>query len=589
MKKYICIASAMLLALTACDMNENPKAQIGKNALFASENGLKMYTNSFYDVMPGLGSGMTTWGNTANSAVTAYMGVRTFYTDNYTPSQESSWSWGTLRNINYFLDNNTNNNVSESVRNNYNGLARFWRAVFYFDKIRTYNNVPWIDHALDVDDALLTATQDSREVISEHIYEDLQFAINNISEAYNSTASVVTSLVAAGEQSRFCLWEGTFRKYHGEADSEKWLQRAADAAKIVIDSGKYAIYTGKGTSKSYRELFITQTPISTETMLATVYDASEGLVNGENRRCTASTLGNTFSPIRQFMNLYLNLDGSRYTDNPDYKTQEFSEEFDGRDTRIGQTIRIPGTVRSNGPAYPDWQVTYTGYMGQKFCTDDADLDGKYMNENNYIWMRYAEILLNYAEAKAELGTLTDEDWARTIGALRARGGITGGLSAKPTTVDTYLQSNFFPKVTDPTILEVRRERLIELVWEDAPSELSDLQRWATGNLLGMKWQGIYVKEFNQNIDLDKDGTPDVFFYTDPSLKPAETEGHVVYQYVQLDKGSGYTSHWTVDEDGHTLLFDMMVDKIQWNDRMYFHPISVSDMALNPNLKQNSGY
>ena len=158
----------MLLALTACDMNENPKAQIGKNALFASENGLMMYTNSFYDVMPGLGSGMTTWGNTANSAVTAYMGVRTFYTDNYTPSQESSWSWGTLRNINYFLDNNTNNNVSESVRNNYNGLARFWRAVFYFDKIRTYNNVPWIDHALDVDDALLTATQDSREVISEH-------------------------------------------------------------------------------------------------------------------------------------------------------------------------------------------------------------------------------------------------------------------------------------------------------------------------------------------------------------------------------------------------------------------------------------
>ena len=102
----------------------------------------------------------------------------------------------------------------------------------------------------------------------------------------------------------------------------------------------------------------------------------------------------------------------------------------------------------------------------------------------------------------------------------------------------------------------------------------------------MKWQGIYVKEFNTNIDLDLDGTPDVFFYTDPSLKPA-AEGHVAYVYVPLTPDK--TQHWSVDEDGHTIIFDMMADKIQWKDRMYFHPISVNDMALNPNLKQTPGY
>jgi len=586
MKKYLYIAAAMLLAFTACDLEETPKAKVGKDALFASESGLQMYTNSMYDVMPGLGSGMTTWGNTSENFINPYQGVRQFYTSSYTPSMEGSWSWGTLRNINYFLDNNNKENLSESVRNNYNGIARFWRAVFYFQKIRTYGDVPWVDHALDIDDELLTGPRDPRSVVSEHIYEDLEFAINNIKEEYNSTASVVTSLVAAGLQSRFCLWEGTFRKYHGEGDAEKWLQRAATAAKKVMDSGKFSIYNSG--SHPYRDLFIAHTPIASEVMLATVYDSAEGLVHAMNRRMTASTLGTPFCPIRQFMNLYLNLDGTRYTDNEAYKTQEFSEEFNNRDKRVGQTIRVPGTIRSSGPAYPDWQVTFTGYQGLKFCEDDADLDGKYMNENNYVWMRYAEILLNYAEAKAELGTLTDDEWAKTIGVLRARGGITGGLNAKPATVDEYLQETFFPNVTDPTILEVRRERLIELVYEDAPSPLADLQRWKVGELLGMKWQGIYVKEFNTNIDLDLDGTPDVFFYTDESLKPA-AEGHVVYQYVQLEKGSQWGSHWSVDEDGHTLIFDMMSDKIVWNDRMYFHPISVHDMVLNPNLTQNPGY
>lgn len=128
--------------------------------------------------------------------------------------------------------------------------------------------------------------------------------------------------------------------------------------------------------------------------------------------------------------------------------------------------------------------------------------------------------------------------------------------------------------------------MIELVYEDCPSPLADIQRWAIGPSLGMKWQGIYVKEFNTEIDLDLDGTPDVFFYTDPSLKPAVPVGHVVYQYVPLTKGD---SHWTVDTDGHTIIFGMKDEKIQWNDRMYFHPISTNDIALNPNLKQNPGY
>ena len=90
-------------------------------------------------------------------------------------------------------------------------------------------------------------------------------------------------------------------------------------------------------------------------------------------------------------------------------------------------------------------------------------DTRDLNINSVALFRYAEVLLNYAEAKAELGTLTDADWAATIGVLRSRAGITGGLTAKPTVVDPYLQSTYFPAITDPVILEVRRERGIELM------------------------------------------------------------------------------------------------------------------------------
>ena len=582
MKKLIFIAAA-LFAVAACDLYESPISSVGKDNLFASENGLKMYSYSFYDVLPG--NSFAIWGDTDNNYMNAYMGVRDFYTDSYDATKEGKWSWGTLRNINYFLDNNKNEAVDAKTREHYNGIARFWRAVFYFDKIRRYGDVPWIDHALDIDDELLHGARDPRDVVAEHIYEDLEFAIANINETTNSTATVVTKLVAAGMQSRFCLWEGTFRKYHKETGADKWLKRAEDAAKIVIDSGKYSIYTAG--DKPYRELFTTKIPKTQEVMMATVYSLADNIGNNMNRKSTVSTLGTTASPIRQFMNLYLKLDGTPYTDDPSYKTDEFMHEFDGRDKRIGQTIRVPGTKRSNGPAYPDWMVTYTGYMGMKFCTDNETWDtSNDVCEQNYVYMRYAEILLNYAEAKAEQGTLTDTDWAMTVGAIRSRAGITGGLDSRPSKVDKYLQETWFPNITDPVILEVRRERMLELVWEDCPSPFADIQRWAIGPSLGMKWQGIYVKEFNTNIDLDLDGTPDVFFYTDPSLKPA-AEGHVAYVYVPLTPDK--TQHWSVDEDGHTIIFDMMADKIQWKDRMYFHPISVNDMALNPNLKQTPGY
>src|SRR5690625_5978350 len=131
--------------------------------------------------------------------------------------------------------------------------------------------------------------------------------------------------------------------------------------------------------------------------------------------------------------------------------------------------------------------------------------------------RYAEVLLNFAEAKAELGTLTNADWANTIGELRARAGITGGLDSLPTKADSYLQTYYFPDISDPVLLEIRRERGIELVMEG--HRFYDLVRWKKGELMEEVWRGMYVPQANAFYDLNNDGRPDIYFYTeDPGTR-----------------------------------------------------------------------
>ena len=145
---------------------------------------------------------------------------------------------------------------------------------------------------------------------------------------------------------------------------------------------------------------------------------------------------------------------------------EFKDEVKNRDKRLEQTIRMGPYKRLSGTtlvaAPPAFSYTFTGYMPIKWSLDDTYYDTRDLNNNAVSIFRYAEVLLNYAEAQAELGVLTDADWAKTIGALRKRAGITGGLLTKPVIVDTYLQTKYFPAISDPVILEIRRERGIEL-------------------------------------------------------------------------------------------------------------------------------
>ncbi|MBT6006847.1 MAG: RagB/SusD family nutrient uptake outer membrane protein, partial [Prolixibacteraceae bacterium] len=479
---------------------------------------------------------------------------------------------------------------SESVRNHYIGLARFFRAFFYFEKVKRYGDVPWISTPLDVEDEDLYKGRDSRELVMNEILADLDFATQNITLESDGSRSLVTKWVAYALKARVCLFEGTFRKYHTElglqGTANDWLNEAANAAKVVMDQSEYEVYTGDGTDLSYRKLFINPAPVGEEIMLAAVMSESFAKTHAANWYYTSTTTGVRFNLIRTFVNTYLNLDGTPFTNNPDYKTMQFHEEVVGRDKRLKQTIRLGDYERlSNNVPFKsaaNMLYSYTGYQPIKWTLDDINVDTRDLNDNSVSMFRYGEVLLNYAEAKAELGTLTDADWAVTIGALRARAGITGGLSTKPTVVDPYLQEKYFPGISDPVILEVRRDRGIELFMEGL--RFYDIVRWKKGELMEMEWNGIYVPALDTPLDLNQDGLMDVVYYMDTA---PSTSGYPAIPVSELYGGKPNDYRLSNGTSGEITWLNTITRT--WEEKNYFYPIPEGARLTNPNLVQNPGW
>lgn len=577
----------VIVFMAGCDLTEVPRDEASYEAVFNDETGLELYTNSMYDILPShdnitQGDAMSDYG--------ARREVPNFLREGaYGPGNTGGWNWGELRNVNYFLENNTNPDISETVRQHYNGLARFFRAWFYFDKVKRYGDVPWIDTPLDIEDSKLYEGRDSRAEVMDHVLEDIDFAIEHLREGVNGSRTRVTKDVALALKSRIALFEGTFRKYHTEwgleSTAEEWLTEAAEAAQEVMDRGNFSLYTGDGPENSYKQLFKSDAPNSSEIILAVAADEELNVLHAANWWYTSSTYGVRFSFVRPFINTYLTLDGTPFTDQPGYETMSFMDETDNRDQRLQQTIRTPGFTRITSgnevPTPPAFSYVYTGYHPHKWTIDDASYDGARTNTNAVSIFRYAEVLLNYAEARAELGTLTDTGWEETIGALRSRAGITGGVTSLPVTADPYLQSVYFPDVSDPTLLEVRRERGIELALEGF--RFYDLVRWRRGELLTMDWDGLYIPEINQHMDLNEDGDQDVYFYTEAPAEEDRIEG-VIYLDVN-SAGFGLTN---ISGTSAQLTWRRDIPK-QWDDYKYLYPIPESDLLTNPSLKQNPGW
>jgi len=579
------------LGFTACNkLDQLPQSTATRSAVFGTENGLKLYTNSFY------GMEFLPRNSTTQDAMSDYLAVKAVENfireGGYAANTSSGWTWSDLRNINYFIENCNNPAIPEPVRNNYLGIARYFRAYFYMEKVERFGDVPWIGKALNVDDPSLTGGRDKRELVMDSVLADLDFACTNIQANNDPSRTTITKWVAYAYKSRVCLFEGTYRKYHTElnlmSSANKWLEQSASAADQIMKNGGFSLNTAGGPGVSYRQVFTSPAPLANEVLQAAVADVNLGVLNDANWWWTSGTYGAKASFTRTFINTYLNLDGTPFTNNPAYTTMLFKDEVKNRDLRLKQTIRSGDYKRiSNGQqvaAPPLFSYTFTGYQPIKWTLDDVSFDAGALNTNAVPLFRYAEVLLNYAEAKAELGTLTDADWARTVGALRARAGITGGLTTKPTTADPYLITNYFPNITDPSILEIRRERGIELSLEGL--RFPDILRWKRGELMEKEWNGFYVPALNTPMDLNEDGILDVVFYQ--GTRPTPTLSGVTYVDVSPRIGSAVNSQLLKNGTSGELIW-MNEIRRKWNDRNYLYPVPLNDLQRNPNLKQNPGW
>lgn len=591
-RKMILLLTFFAFLIVSCEeieFEENPKSEVSKEPIFNTEDGLQTYANSFYEILPSVHD------ITLDDGISDYLARDSraeYLTDDYGPNRSSGWNWNNLRNVNYFIENNTSKEIEPEVRKHYTGLARFFRAVFYFDKVKRFGDIPWIGEVPDIDDdEILYSERDPRTLVMDSVLADLDYAIEHINRDNDPSRTRITKWVALAFKSRIALFEGTFRKYHTkyglQTSANRWLEEAVDAAQQVIEDSEFQLYTAAGTEKSYRNLFTSTEPVGEEIMLAHVMSEGDDVLHDANWRYTSPTFWVKPSLTRQFINTYLTLDGSRFTNKQNSETMVFHEELSNRDYRLKQTIRGTDYTRIDGgevvPAPPDFGVSLTGYMPIKWCLDDTYYDLRDYNNNSVSIIRYAEVLLNYAEARAELGTITQEDWNKTIGALRSRAGIEGPYQFPPS-VDSYLQSTYYPAINDPIILETRRERSIELALEGF--RFYDLVRWKKGELLEMKWRGIYVPELDEPMDLNQDGVDDVVFVKD---RP-ESLPDVNYTFVEVgatQNGETNPQQLTNGTNGELTWMDN-IPRI-WDEKKYLYPIPEEHMLENENLEQNPGW
>ena len=577
-KSIILFLTATLTLFTACNMDKYPQDKLSPETYFSSEQELQLYTNYFYALMP---TGSELYGEEGDHFI-APTPSRDVQGTRLVPSTDSKWDWTMLRKINFYLAHSSNCS-DEKARAHYDGVAHFFRAYFYFLKVRNYGDVPWYETVIaSGDSALLHQPRDSRAVVIEHILSDLDAAISQLPDAHN--AYEVNKWTALALKSRVCLFEGTFRKYHDgdvfNPDHLPWttlLEQCAEASLTLINEGGYSLYT-QG-SEPYRDLFASLEANADEYIWARRYSNDLNIKNNANAYSVARSTGFT----KRFVDMYLMADGTRFTDIAGHDTLTYLDECRNRDPRMAQTIHTPGYIQKGATktAAVDLKQTFTGYKYIKYVMESSynTWDGSLVCLPIF---RLGEVLLNYAEAKAELGTLTQADLDLSVNVLRDRVAMPHlDLAAANANPDAYMES-CYPNVEQGAnkgvILEIRRERLIETPLEGL--HFWDIMRWREGKAFTQPLLGIYFPRPGK-YDLTGDGKANVALFA-----PGQS-GSAGIGTTKLVIGTDVIL--TGETSGNMQAFaDLLFTFDEGKD--YLHPIPTNERVLtNGALTQNPGW
>lgn len=614
MKKIKTLSSILLIILlSACNddfMDRFPETAIGKENFFNTEEDLAMYIYGLYD-FPGLTT--QSWETSHHDQL--FINDAYITTDNCnntgntelktmmigTPSAANvtwGWNWGRLRDINFFLENFDNADISQELLNHYEGLGRFFRARFYYNKVKRYSNVPWYDKVIETgDDEAMTKGSDPRDFVVGKIFEDFDFATQNVQK--NQFSGAVDKWTVLAWKARAALHEGTFRKYHPElnltASANTYLQIARDAAQEIMANGGFLLYSTGDPYNDYRDLFISTDLTSNPEVIFGIFNTA-GIKN--------SDVGTTgfgdyeIGPQKDLLQAYLMDDGSFYSAQAGYETNQFVEECQNRDPRLSQSFATPGWVLVYTATYATGaglyiqklQKNFTGYHQIKGFMNVIDYDT--YSSGDLPVFRLAEILLIYAEARAELGELTQGDLDMSINLLRDRAGMPDLTMDPP--VDPVMDARF-PLVNGSTthwkeLLEIRRERRVELVFEGR--RYDDLYRWYAGKLLEKEPRGLYFPGLGK-YDLNGDAVDDIILIDRSESIPLPEDKEVnslgiplrYYRVGLQDSDAGVYL-----ENGTSGNIEGIKERGTFTEpKFYYRPIPETQVLLNPNLVQIFGW
>ncbi|MBK7097162.1 MAG: RagB/SusD family nutrient uptake outer membrane protein [Sphingobacteriales bacterium] len=580
-KIFFIILSVILIQ--SCNKNYLDRSTLDRpeaDQFFNSAADLEAYTNSFYNFLPDYRLYDATYGLSASDDVVSLIQPVQVIGKRLVPVARGTggWAWSELRSINFLLQN-YHKCPDESAKLRYGGLARFFRASFYFDKVKMFGDVPWYSKVLEAGDEELYKARDPRSLVMDSVLADINNAVQNLTAEVKLNR--ITKYTALLLKARICLYEGTFRKYHTELNmqstADKWLQDAADAAYQLIASKAYKLFTTGGQTAAYRNLFARNDQDVVETILARDYNPSFGR-HTLAYLMTSPTQG-SWGATKDFVNSFLKKDGSRFTDVAGYDTMGFYSEMQNRDPRLTQSVaefRFYCVWETNIEPV-NLNVTTTGYRVIK-ALPTRDQWGSNAAINDIILFRYAEALLTFAEAKAELNTLTQADLDISINLLRDRVGMPHlSLAASNSNPDPYMES-FSPNVNGANkgvILEIRRERRIEMFNEG--QRWNDLMRWKNGKKLELPMVGLYFPRLGA-FDFNNDGKFDVFLYDgNDSGAPSGVTSKINIKQRPLTKGTSGN-------------FYPYRDKVIFTEpKDYYYPLPLEDLTLNSNLTQNPGW
>lgn len=478
MKKYLYILGLAAIGFSSCKkeyLERPPLDQLSDENYWSSENNVRIFSWGFYPAyFPAYGSGFT-WGRyfSGQSLNDDFAGTAPAPWVQNVPSTSGNWTFTWVRKANLFLNRIQKVPMPEEAINHWSGVARFFRALEYHDLVKRYGDVPWYDQVIENESDVekLFKPRDSRTFVMDKVLEDLQYAAEHVRESDGQKGLVVNKSVVLAFMSRIMLFEGTWLKYHGidEAKATTYLQAAKWAAEQVINSGNFQI------ADNYRAVFSSNDLSSfKEIILYRKYETgmlTHALMSYNNNEPQTGI-------SRNAVESYLASDGLPISISPVYQGDQGIENvMANRDPRLAQTV--VGALRINQYAA---NYSTSGYSVHKFLNEalkNAPEASGSLNQTDGPVIRYGEVLMNYAEAAAELGNITQADLDKSINVLRKRPGIglpdlqvIGGEPA----VNGVVYDDPERDPTVPSLIwEIRRERRTELMMEGF--RLDDLRRW----------------------------------------------------------------------------------------------------------------